>query len=158
MSEPAMSWSLRRNAFGHLVLTLADGSEHVGVVPVRAFPLAAPLEALSLMSADGREQIFVERLSAVTGDARALIDEELAAREFTPEIRRLIAVSTYSTPSLWDVDTDRGPTRFTLKGEDDIRRLPDRSLLIADSHGVMYRIGSLTALDRASRRLLDCFL
>ena len=33
---------LRRDAFGRLVLTDAQGHEHAGVVAVRAFPIAAP--------------------------------------------------------------------------------------------------------------------
>ena len=158
MSDVAMTWTLQRDAFGRLLLTLADASVHVGVVPVRAFPLAAPLEALSLMSTEGHELVFVDHWNALDADTRALLADELAAREFAPLIERLVAVSTFSTPSIWDVETDRGATRFTLKGEDDIRRLPDRSLLIADSHGVMYRIAAPAALDRASRRLLDRFL
>ena len=33
---------LHHDAFGRLVVTLANGQCHSGVVPVRAFPLAAP--------------------------------------------------------------------------------------------------------------------
>ena len=38
---------LERNALGQLVLTAVDGTRHEGVVPVRAFPIAAPAEKLS---------------------------------------------------------------------------------------------------------------
>ena len=34
-------FSLERNAFGRLVLTLPGGEPQAGVVPVRAFPIAA---------------------------------------------------------------------------------------------------------------------
>jgi hypothetical protein len=37
--------ALQRDAFGRLVLTDAEGHPHVGVVAVRAFPIAAPAEA-----------------------------------------------------------------------------------------------------------------
>ena len=84
--------------------------------------------------------------------------DELAHREFMPTIERLVAVSTFSTPSTWTVDTDRGRTDFILKGEEDIRRLRDGGLLITDNHGMVFRVMDLKALDRGSRRLLDRFL
>jgi len=153
-----VSLQLQRNAFGRLVLTDADGTVHEGVVPVRAFPIGAPDEGLSLVSAAGRELAWVDRLADLPPAQRTLVEEELAAREFVPEIRRLVSVSSFSTPSTWSVDTDRGATRFVLKGEEDIRRLAGTALLITDSHGVGYRIADARALDKRSRRLLERFL
>ncbi|HWS75130.1 MAG TPA: DUF1854 domain-containing protein [Quisquiliibacterium sp.] len=149
---------LSRNAFGRLVLELADGSVHEAVVPVRAFPIGAPDEGLALVGAGGRELAWVERLSDLEPSLRALIEEELASREFTPEIRRIVDVSGFVTPCTWQVETDRGPTRFLLKGEEAIRRLPPPALLIADAHGIQYLIRDQQALDRRSRKILDRFL
>ena len=153
-----MSLQLQRNPFGRLVLTDADGTVHEGVVPVRAFPIGAPDEGLSLVSAAGRELAWVDRLADLPPAQRTLVEEELAAREFVPEIRRLVSVSSFSTPSTWTVDTDRGATRFVLKGEEDIRRIGHGTLLIADSQGLQFRVADLLALDRHSKRLLERFL
>ena len=153
-----MNFELRRNAFGRLVLSDAEGIEHVGVVPVRAFPIAAPDEGLSLVSATGRELVWLERLGDLSPAQRALIDDELAAREFVPEILRLHEVSSFSTPSNWKVDTDRGATQFVLKGEEDIRRIGRTMLLIADNHGLQFLVRDFAALDRHSKRLLERFL
>jgi Domain of unknown function (DUF1854) len=152
------AFELQRNAFGRLVLLGAAGERVEGVLPVRAFPIAAPAEGISLVGPDGRELRWIEQLDALPPAQRQLIDEELAAREFAPEIRRLKAVSTFSTPSIWEVETDRGETRFVLKGEEDIRRLGRSMLLIADSHGVQFMVRDIAALDRGSRRLLERFL
>lgn len=149
---------LSRNAFGRLVLVAADGTAYEGVVPVRAFPIAAPEEGISLVSAEGHELAWLERLADLPPQPRALVEEELASREFVPEIRRLHRVSSFATPSTWEVETDRGETSFVLKGEEDIRRLGANGLLIADSHGIQFLIRDLTTLDKASRRLLDRFL
>ena len=150
---------LRRDAHGRLLLTLADGSEHAGVVPVRAFPIAAPGEGLSLLGQDGHERLWVERLADLPAALRALIEEELAVREFAPEITRIVSVSGFATPSVWQIETDRGRTELTLKAEEDIRRLAGRTrLLIASAEGVQYRIADTGALDRHSRRLLERFL
>ncbi|MGY4827639.1 cyanophycin metabolism-associated DUF1854 family protein [Sphaerotilaceae bacterium SBD11-9] len=151
-------FSLERDAHGRLVLRLADGGEHVGVQPVRAFPLTEPGGALSLVGTDGRERVWIEHPEALASDTRALIDEELARREFAPVIERLIEVSTFSTPSTWTVRTDRGDTQLVLKGEEDIRRLGDGALLVTDSHGIGYRILDVKLLDRRTKRLLERFL
>jgi hypothetical protein len=153
-----LSFELRRDAYGRLVLTSADGIAHAGVVPVRAFPIGAPDEGLSLLSAEGHELAWIERLDGLPSAQRALLDEALAEREFVPEIRRLRGVSSFSTPSTWTVDTDRGTTRFVLKGEEDIRRVGRAMLLIADHQGLQFLVRDLTALDRHSRRLLERFL
>ncbi len=90
--------------------------------------------------------------------SRDLIIEELESREFLPEIRRIAHVSSFATPSTWSVETDRGDARFVLKGEEDIRRIGDSRLLIADSHGIQFLIRDVGALDKGSRKLLDRFL
>lgn len=151
-------FGLSRDPFGRLVLRDAAGVEHVGVVPVRAFPIAAPDEGLSLVSPDGHELAWIERLDALDAAGRTLIEEDLASREFVPEIRAIRTVSSFATPSTWTVDTDRGATTLVLKGEEDIRRLARTSLLIADRHGIQFLVRDIGALDRASRRLLDRFL
>lgn len=149
---------LIRDPHGRLRLTTADGSVHEGVVPVRAFPIAAPAEGIALMGTDGHELAWINRLDDLPEATRTLIEDELASREFVPEIRRLRQVSTFALPSTWDVETDRGETRFILKGEEDIRRLGTATLLIGDSHGVQYLIRDLASLDKTSRRLLDRFM
>lgn len=153
----AIDFTLACDAFGRLLLTDAAGT--TAVVPVRAFPLGAPDECLSLVGVeDGRERAWIERLELLPPEARALVGQALASREFMPDIQRLVAVSTYATPSLWDVETDRGPARLMLKSEDDLRRLPDNGLLVLSGDGVHFRIRDRFALDRASRRMLDRFL
>ncbi|MBS0506916.1 MAG: DUF1854 domain-containing protein [Proteobacteria bacterium] len=150
---------LRRNPHGRLVLRLEDGTEHAGVTPVRAFPIAAPLEGLSLVAAEGQEVAWVPQLNQLAAPVRALIEEELAAREFVPTITRIRSVSSFSTPSTWQVETDRGPAQLVLKGEEDIRRLSGRTkLLIAASDGLHFHVPDSGALDRASRKLLERFL
>jgi len=75
-----------------------------------------------------------------------------------PEIQRLDSVSSFATPSVWSVQTDRGPTDFVLKGEEDIRRLSANTLIVADAHGVQFLIRHLPSMDRHTRKLLDRFM
>ena len=150
---------LHRNAHGRLVLTLPDGTAHTGVLPVRAFPIAAPDEGISLVGVDGHELFWLDTLANLPAPMRTLMEEELAVREFVPTIEKIMAVSGFSTPSTWTVHTDRGPTQLVLKAEEDIRRLSGRTrLLITGSDGLQYRVPDTQALDRHSRRLLERFL
>ncbi len=155
---PQHDFALHHNAFGKLVMTLADGTQYEGVVPVRAFPISGRDQGIALVSTDGKELAWIERLTDLHGTVRTLVEDELENREFMPEIRQLHRVSSFATPSRWSVTTDRGETEFTLKGEEDIRRLTASMLLIADSHGVQFLVRDLRALDKSSRRLLDRFL
>ena len=152
------AFTLERTRQGRPSCILQDGTRHTAVVPVRAFPLSAPSDGLSLVGAEGREVLWIDRLDQVPEPARMLIAEELALREFTPVLEQLLSVSTFSTPSIWDVRTDRGPTRFVLKADEDIRRLSGNALLLTDANGLCYRVKDLAALDRHSRKLIDRFL
>lgn len=153
-----MNFTLIRNPFGRLVFTGADGEVHESVVPVRAFPIGAPDDGIALVSGEGRELVWIDRLDTLPAATAALIREELESREFVPLVRRIRGVSSFACPSTWDVDTDRGDAQLVLKGEEDIRRLGRDKLLIADAHGIQYLIRDLTALDRGSRKILDRFL
>lgn len=155
---PCPGFELSYDAYGQLVLTDAAGATHVGVDPVRAFPISDPAHSVSVLAADGHEVLWIDRLSDVPEPARRLLEEELARREFVPVLRRILHVSANSEPCEWEVDTDRGRTRFLLKTDDDVRRLDERRAMIIDAHGVRYLIPDLTNLDSYSHRILERYL
>ena len=157
MSHQSKSHQLERDTLGRLVFIDANGTRHVGVHPVRAFPITAPGAGIGIMNASGKELCWFPDVSAIPELELGLIEEELAAREFMPVIEKITRVSTYATPSIWDIETDRGPTRIRLKGEEDIRRVAGNTLLIADSNGLQFLIKDSTALDKVSKKLLDRF-
>ncbi len=157
MSDAA-DYQLRRNAFGRLEFIGSDGEVHVGVVPVRAFPISAADDGVALVDPYGHELAWIDKLGDLPDELRTLVEAELAQREFMPVITRIVGVASFATPSTWQVETDRGPASFVLKGEEDIRRLTPPALLIADSHGIHFLIRDRSALDQHSRRILDRFL
>lgn len=154
----APRFSLTRNPFGRLVFTGDDGHCCENVVPVRAFPISDPQQGIALVDPHGHELAWIENLHDLADEARQLLEEELASREFMPRIQRIHRVSSFATPSTWEIDTHHGATELVLKGEEDIRRLASPALLIADSHGIHYLIPDRFALDPHSRKLLDRFL
>ena len=151
-------FQLQRDSYGRLVLISENGERHEGVTPVRAFPIAAPDEGISLVSSDGHEVGWADHLSDLPVAARSLVEEDLASREFVPEIEQILSVSSFACPSTWQLRTNRGPAALRLKGEEDIRRLSRTRLLIADSHGIQFLVRDLGQLDKQSRKLLDRFL
>jgi len=151
-------FELIRNPFGKLVLTTSEGMVHEGVSPVRAFPVQAPEDGISLLNTDGKEVAWIDRISDLPAPIGALVSEELSGREFMPEIARINSVTSYATPCTWSVKTDRGDTEFVLRGEEDIRRLTVDTLLITDIHGIHYLIRDLRDLDKHSKKIIDRFL
>jgi len=157
MSQHQQSHTLERDALGQLVFIDAVGTYHVGVYPIRAYPITAPGAGVSIMDQSGKELCWFDGITAIPEGELALIEEELATREFMPVIEKITKVSTFATPSIWDIETDRGSTRIRLKGEEDIRRIAGNTLLIADSNGLQFLIKDSTQLDKVSKKLLDRF-
>jgi len=152
------AFGLSHDSWGRLVLIDNTGRRHNGVEPVRAFPIADPQHWISICDAEGRELVLVEDLANIPPAVRQVLEDELARREFVPHLLRIIKVSTDVEPSEWDVETDRGPTRFLLNSGDDIRRLSPFSALLIDVHGTRYLIEDTRQLDAHSRRVLELYL
>ena len=149
---------LQHDRSGNLIYTDAAGNEHHNVHAVRAYPISAPDEGVSILGEDGHELLWIETLRKLSISSRTIVEAELATREFMPKIASIKSVSSYATPSVWEITTDRGDTTLTLKAEDHIRRLSHSTLLITDSQGISFLIDDIDSLDRHSKKLLDRFL
>jgi hypothetical protein len=149
--------SLAHDLAGRLVLDV-DGARHVGVEPVRAFPLSDPTEWISLCDAEGREVVSIKSLDELDDAARAMLASELAKREFLPVIQRIVNVSVKNDPSTWSVETDRGPTTFFVEGSEAVRRLEGERCLVVDTQGVRYLIADRRKLDAYARKMLEHYL
>jgi hypothetical protein len=152
------SFELVRNPFGRLCLTRADGQVFDHVSPVRSFPIQDPEHGIAMVCADGHEVAWIAQLQQMPPVQRALIAEELDAREFMPTILRIAGVTSYAMPSTWTVQTDRGETALVLRGEEEIRRIGPNALLVSDIHGIQFLIPNLSELDKHSKKILDRFL
>ena len=157
LAAPA-KFDLQHDSWGHLVLIDAAGQRHAGVVPVRGFPISDPEKWVSICDSAGREIVCVSDLAQLAPQVRQLLEEDLARREFMPVITRIVKASGDTEPCEWDVETDRGPTRFVINSEDDVRRIGPHSGMVVDSHGIRYLITNVAALDAASRRVVEAYL
>jgi hypothetical protein len=148
---------LDRDARGRLVMTDERGAEHIGVEPVRAFPISDPDHWIALLDSRGREVALLADPAELPPAQRELIERELADREFLPRIERIVRVANSKDPHEWDVITDRGAVQFLMR-DDDIRRLSPTRAILVDLHGVRYYIPDSRQLDAKSRRILTQYL
>ena len=158
MSVDALNIQFEQSPSGRWFYVSAEGVRHDHVLAVRSFPVAAPDEGVAVVDIDCKELLWIPHLSEVSSNVRSNIHKAISQREFMPQILKLYGVSSFVTPSTWDIETDRGRTSLLLKGEEDIRRLSGTVLLVTDGHGVQFLIRDLAQMDRFSRKLLDRFL
>jgi hypothetical protein len=149
--------SFRRDDWGCLLLQAPGLEKPIIVEPVRCFPLTHPEEHVSLLDDTGREVLRIASLNELTGESRRLLEKELAEREFSPIIQRILEAGA-AVPCNWDVETDRGVTRFQIDSEDEIRRLPNGAIILTDANGIRFRIPNVEDLDANSRTILRRFL
>jgi hypothetical protein len=149
---------LHLDSFGRLVLTDTQGVVHVGVHPVRAFPLSDAEHWIALCDGQGHELVLIEDTQDLPAESRELLGAERAGREFLPTIQRIRSVSGSSEPCEWQVETDRGATRFMLKSEDDVRRIGPHRALVIDADGVRYLVADTRRLDAFGRRTLEKYI
>jgi len=152
-----LNFGLHFDAFERLVLVDATGRRHSPVEAIRAFPLTDPDRWISICDAQGREIAMVDDPAALDERVRTVLEEELQRRVFMPRIERIVRV-TGTDPTQWDVQTDRGPSVFLMKSDDEIRRFGPHKAMLIDAHGARYVIEDLRALDHGSRRILERYL
>lgn len=158
MSADVLNIQFDQSPSGRWFYVSAEGVRYDHVLAVRSFPVAAPDEGVAVVDVDGKELLWISHLSELSSSVRSNIQKAMMQREFMPQILKLYGVSSFVTPSTWDIETDRGRTSLLLKGEEDIRRLSSTVLLVTDGHGVQFLIRDLAQMDRFSRKLLDRFL
>src|SRR3978361_1007951 len=92
-SESTAELCFARDEWGHLVLTLPGQIGPAVVTPTPLFPISEPDKWISLRGEDGVELACVEDPNTLSSDARQLLHDELARREFVPVIERIVRVS-----------------------------------------------------------------
>lgn len=153
-----VTFTLKTDTRQRLILTSESGQVYVDVAPVRAFPLSDPLHSISICDAEGRELVYLDSLDELDADQRALVEQELAQREFVPVILRILNTPALTEPSNWRVETDRGLTVFEVESEDSVHRRAPGQVSIVDMQGIRYLIPDTRRLDVHSRRVLERFL
>jgi hypothetical protein len=149
--------NLTRRSDGRLVLRRANGNGEVSDTPVQlasCFPWTHPQEFISLRDDKGREQMLIEDLRQIDAPIRALIENELAERNFLPRVTGIEAITDEIELFHWKVVTNAGPRSFLTRRSDHPRRLANGDVLIKDVSNDLYLIPNPKSLDAKSLKLL----
>jgi hypothetical protein len=153
-----IEWRLLESTQGKLALYKGDVLVADQVMPVLAFPFSAPTESISIVDEYSKEMAWIENLDDLDTESQNAVNGYLALREFRPTVLRITSVSTYSTPSVWTLETDRGACKFELPSDESIRRLGGNRLVLTHANGMQFIIEDLFALDARSRQILARFM
>jgi hypothetical protein len=91
--------------------------------------LSDPEKTIAILDNEGSELLTLADLEALNPNARETLRKELSARDFVPQIQRIVTTNAPAPPCQWTVETDRGETSFELASEDDIRKLGQKRIL-----------------------------
>ena len=151
----AQSMKISHNPFKELDVELPDGSAHISIVPVRAFPLSQPNQFIILLDADKKEIGMIEDIKQLNKASRKALEEELEKCYFMPKITKIHSVNGNFGVTQWKVDTDRGTVLFDLRSRYDIVSLDGGRILIKDVDGNRYEIVNYHQLDLKSMTLIE---
>ncbi len=128
----------------------------------RCFPFSDPTHFISIREpeADGREIGLIEDLDALPRDMRAMLEEQMSLRYFTPMIEKVHSVKEEYGYAYWDVTTDRGACRFTVRtgGGGSVYAIGPNRYLINDINGNRFEIPDLYKLSAKEIKQLDLFI
>lgn len=141
-------------------LALKSGEEEYSVVSAyRSFPLTLGDRFISVRDDKEKEIGIIADLSEFPSDQANLVQAELERRYFTPIIERIAKMKEEFGHIYWDVETNKGPRRFTTRGHhDSIIPVSDTRLLILDVDGNRYEILDYRELDPKSAKQVEILM
>lgn len=148
-----------RGRGGFLSLELDTGEKYERVNLHRAFPLSDCDSYISVRDSESKEIGIIESLREFDEATRRLITEELDRRYFAPVITSIRSIEEEFGYSYWDVMTNAGPRRFTVRrGHGSLLQIGDARVLVVDVDGNRYEIEDYTKLQSRHSRLVESLL
>jgi len=131
-----------------LRVTLEGDRCYPRVRVVAAFPLTDPDSYISLLDGKEEEIGVVPGLSHFSPEQRRMVKAELAKRYYMPVISRVAKVREEFGLSYWDVETDRGPKTFVLRGmQEHVTEIGPNRLMIMDVEGNRFELRDWENMD-----------
>jgi hypothetical protein len=163
ITEENSVFSRTEGGFVSLKYTKDDGEIKVynRVSIHRCFPYSDPDRYISIREPDrdGREIGLIEDLNKLSSETRAMIEEQLELRYFAPIITKIRHIREEYGYSYWDVVTDKGPCRFTVRmGGSNVYSIGVNRYLVNDLDGNRFEIPDLYKMSAREIKLLDLFI
>lgn len=140
-----------------LMLTIEADRSYLKVRAVRAFPLSELNEFIGFLDAiSGREIGMLVHLRDLDSTARQLVQQEIDKRYFIPKIIRITQAKKEFGAIYWDIETDRGPRQFVMRGlRDSVHEIDPGRFLVNDVDGNRFEVPQITELDVRSQAIWD---
>ena len=150
--------SFYRSSGGFLGLKFKE-EDYKRVSLSKAFPFSHNNKYISVKGKDNKEIGLIQDIKQFPSDKVALLVEELERRYFLPMIKSINSVKEEFGYAYWDVITDIGPKKFTIR-KDNNSFLPvnEKRILVVDLDGNRYEIEDYTKLDVKSYRLIELMI
>jgi hypothetical protein len=137
---------------GKIYVRFQGRERNIAVRPVWVRPLTGRGKEISLLDESRKEVAKIERLDALDGESRRVLESALEDNYLIPVIQYIFEIRTHMGLLYWSVKTNIGDRRFALKDPcENVLWLSDDRLVIRDSAGNRYEIESLSAMPRRSR-------
>ena len=136
-------------------LTLDEDRSWVEVRIARALPFSDPDHYIGLRDGKDKDIGLIVSPAELNAEARAIVDEELARRYFTPRIERVLYVKEEMGAVSWEVETDRGTRKFVVRNlRDSTFPLGPNRLMMTDTDGNRYEFPDVTAVGSKAYQVL----
>ena len=111
------------------------------------------------MSGGVREFALITNLPGLSPEAKKILEEHRVNHDLTCTILSVKSLAHQFGAAFWDVETDKGPRQFVIRGTTEhVRWLTDDRMLITDVQGNRFEIQSLNGLDRRSQYQIHLIL
>jgi len=131
----------------------------LNAVVKRVFPLSNPELHIAILHGAGKEIGVLRTMENLDPATDAIIRDQLDRRYFTPHVDRVDALKSEAGMWRFDVQTQRGPTRFYVRNwRDSAHEITPGRWQITSVDGARFEILKLDDLDAKSLRLMDQLL
>ncbi len=113
----------------------------------RALPLSDPDRYIGLRDGDDKEIGLLHDLHGLEPNTRIIIEEELDRRYLLPRVEKVIGVRDEFGISVWDVLTDHGTRRYTVRNmRDNTVPISPTRLIMTDVDGNRFEFPDVTTV------------
>ena len=144
---------IRQN--GDVLLLVTNDQEKAVDHLVRCFPFSTPERWISLRDKEGTELGLLPTLDGLNKPSRTLIETYLKDRYYIPLIQSIREIeSSKQGGTIWHVNTQDGPTSFTVRGDRSLNLSAFPEVVFTDATTrKRYKILDFTKLDRISQKI-----
>lgn len=146
---------VRQTEADGLTLRCPECGEKTGVLLEPCFPVTQYGKYLAFRDENGEELGILEDMSQLPHESRLAVERELNDQHVLPTITKITAISRDFHIRIWEVETDRGPRRFAVRGRHEAHHMGPARVYVRDAEGNGYLVPDVARLDPASRELID---